>query len=142
MPSAVLGDFLAAADEHIAAAVLAGNDPVARFAPAARDLCCVVEVLSRYCGDLAPCDEVEASGRGDLHPWERAVIDADAALRIAGDCLRHEGPTGEIINLATGEPFRWTDACVKRGGTVGYDAVATAEATIAVKSFLNETFRR
>jgi dienelactone hydrolase len=73
-----------------------------------------------------------------LYSPHRSLPDA----MIAGDCLRHEGPTGEIINLATGEPFRWTDACVKRGGTVGYDAVATAEATIAVKSFLNETFRR
>jgi hypothetical protein len=90
VPSAVLGDFLAAADEHIAAAVLADDNPVSRFA--AQDLCHLVMVLERYCGDLAPCDEVEASGRGDLHPWERAVIDADAALRIAGDCLRRGAP--------------------------------------------------
>jgi hypothetical protein len=88
MPPAVLGDFLAAADEHIGAAVLAADAPVTGFAPAARDLYRLVVVLSRYCGDLAPCDEVEASGRSDLHAWERAVIDASAALGIAGDCLR------------------------------------------------------
>ena len=88
MPSAVFGDFCAAADEHIAAAVLAGNAPVTLPDPAAEDLCRLVAVLSRYCGDLAPCDEVEASGRDDLQAWERAVIDAGTALRIAGDRLR------------------------------------------------------
>jgi hypothetical protein len=83
-----LGDFLAAADEHIGAAALAVDAPVTGFAPAAQNLYRLVVVLSRYCGDLAPCDEVEASGRSDLHAWERAIIDADAALGIAGDCLR------------------------------------------------------
>lgn len=61
---------------------------------------------------------------------------------ITGHCARAEGQRGEIINVATGNLFRWDDACVKRGGTVGYDAVAAAEATVVVKSFLNETFRR
>jgi len=88
VPSAVFGDFCAAADEHIAAAVLAGNAQVTLLAPAAEGLCRLVAVLSRYCGDLAPCDEVEASGRNDLQAWERAVIDAGTALRIAEDRLR------------------------------------------------------
>jgi dienelactone hydrolase len=61
---------------------------------------------------------------------------------ITGHCVRQEGPVGEVVNVATGEVFQWTDTCVKRGGTVGYDEVATAEATQAVKSFLTESFRR
>jgi dienelactone hydrolase len=60
---------------------------------------------------------------------------------ITGQCARAEHPGGEIINVATGQAFRWDDACVKRGGTVGYDAVATAEATGEVKSLLAATFR-
>ena len=88
MPPAVFGDFCAAADEHITAAVLADNAPVTVPDPAAGDLGRLVAVLSRYCGDLAPCDEIEASSRDDLQPWERAVIDAGTALRIAGDRLR------------------------------------------------------
>jgi dienelactone hydrolase len=60
---------------------------------------------------------------------------------ITGHCDREERPGGEIINVATGEAFRWNDACVKRGGTVGYDPVATANATDAVKAFLSHTFR-
>jgi dienelactone hydrolase len=59
---------------------------------------------------------------------------------ITGHCARAERPGGEIINVATGQAFRWQDACVKRGGTVGYDAVATVEATSAVKLFLAATF--
>ena len=88
VPPAVLGDFLAAADEHIGTAALAVTVPVTGFAPAAKDLYRLVVILSRYCADLAPCDEVEASGRSDLHAWERAIIDAGAALDIAVDCLR------------------------------------------------------
>jgi dienelactone hydrolase len=60
---------------------------------------------------------------------------------ITGHCVREERTGGEIIDIATGEAFRWDAACVKRGGTVGYDAAATGEATNAVKSFLSETFR-
>jgi hypothetical protein len=85
---AVLGDFLAAADGHIGAAALAASDLATGVAPAAQDLYRLVAVLSRYCGDLAPYDEVEASGRDDLHAWEHAVTDAGAALVIAGDYLR------------------------------------------------------
>ncbi len=61
---------------------------------------------------------------------------------VTAHCLREERAGGEIINSATGEPFRWNDACVRRGGTVGYDAVATTEATKAVKSFFTAAFRR
>jgi dienelactone hydrolase len=61
---------------------------------------------------------------------------------ITGACMREERSPGEIINRATSQAFQWTDACVKRGGTVGYDAIATEEATKAVKSFLSATFRR
>src|SRR5258708_2658843 len=47
----------------------------------------VVTVLSRYCDDLAPCDEGEAEGRDDLDAWQRAAIDAGAALRTAAGFL-------------------------------------------------------
>jgi dienelactone hydrolase len=60
---------------------------------------------------------------------------------LTGHCVREERTAGEIINIATGEPFQWNDACVKRGATVGYDAVAASEAASAVRSFLTETFR-
>ena len=56
-------------------------------------------------------------------------------------CPRKERPGGEIINVETGQPFTWSDACVTRGATVGYDPIATTEATKAVKAFLASTFR-
>jgi dienelactone hydrolase len=60
---------------------------------------------------------------------------------ITARCQREERPGGEIINIETGEPFGWNDACVKRGGTIGYDASATRRATTAIKSFLLGVFR-
>ena len=88
MPGAIFGDFLAAAQEHLEAAVAVRADEVTWPSPIAQGISRLVAVMSRYCDDLAPCDEVEASGRDDLHPWERAAIDAGAALRIAAGCLR------------------------------------------------------
>ncbi len=88
MPGAVFGDFLAAAREHLEATVAARENEVTWPSAIAQELSRLVAVMSRYCDDLAPCDQVEASGRDDLHPWERAAIDAGAALRIAAGCLR------------------------------------------------------
>ena len=59
----------------------------------------LVAVMSLYLEDLAPCDEIEAAGRTDLHVWERAVVDAGAALRIAADCLHRSA-----IDLCASEP--------------------------------------
>ncbi len=58
----------------------------------------------------------------------------------ANRCPREERAGGEIVNAETGQPFRWSDPCVARGASVGYDAIATAEATRSVKAFLAETF--
>jgi dienelactone hydrolase len=55
-------------------------------------------------------------------------------------CQRREAD-GKIINMETGKPFTYSDACVKRGATVGYDKAATAAAQAAVKEFLSVVFR-
>ena len=55
--------------------------------------------MSLYLEDLAPCDDIEAAGRTDLHVWERAVIDTGAALRIAADCLHRSA-----ADLTASEP--------------------------------------
>ena len=55
-------------------------------------------------------------------------------------CQRRE-EDGKIINMETGKPFTYNDACVKHGATVGYDKAATAAAQAAVKEFLSEVFR-
>ena len=57
---AVLGDFLAAASEHMEAAVVVGDGQLTRLPDVVRDLHRLVAVMSHYLDDLAPCDEVEA----------------------------------------------------------------------------------
>ena len=86
--SAILGDFLAAASEHMEAAVVVGDGQLTQLPDVVRDLHRLVAVMSHYLDDLAPCDEVEASNWADLHAWERAVIDAAIAMRAATACLR------------------------------------------------------
>ena len=101
MPGAVFGDFLAAGREQLEAAVAVREDTVTWPSAVAEELSRLVAVMTRYCDDLAPCDEIEASGRDDLHPWERAVIDAGAALRIAAGCLRR-APAESAGDLVSG----------------------------------------
>lgn len=84
---AVFGDFLAAAAEHLEAAVVVGDGQVTQLPEVAWELHQLVAVMSHYLDDLAPYDEIEVSGRTDLHAWERVVIDADAALHAAADHL-------------------------------------------------------
>ena len=97
-----------------------------------------VASLPRAGADIQLTEYAEAHHAFDnpLYSPHRSLPDAI----ITGDCVRQERTVGAITNVATGETFQWTDTCVKRGGTVGYDAAATA--TIEVKSFLSEVFRR
>jgi len=81
---------------------------------------------------------------GAHHAFDNPLYTAALSLPDAVTtnlCPRKEFPGGEIVNLETGQPFTWSDNCVKRGATVGYDPVATAEATKAVKAFLISTFK-
>ncbi|HVH69616.1 MAG TPA: dienelactone hydrolase family protein [Candidatus Dormibacteraeota bacterium] len=56
-------------------------------------------------------------------------------------CRRAERAGGVVVNLETGRPFSWSDACVRRGATVGYEPVAAAGARKAVRAFLATTFK-
>ena len=85
---AVLGDFLAAASEHIEAAVIVGDGQLTQLPEVVGDLHRLVAVMAHYLDDLAPCDEVEASNWAGLHAWEYSVVDAHAAMRAAAACLR------------------------------------------------------
>ena len=113
--SAVFGDFLSAASEHLAAAMTVGDGENTSPADVTRDLHHLVAVMSRYCDDLIPCDQVEAASRNDLHVWERAAVDVGSALGLARDCLRR------TVAEARGE----TDVTAPRQGR--HLAVAAAE---------------
>jgi hypothetical protein len=98
---AVLGDFLAAANEHVEAAVVVGDGQLAHLPEVVRELHRLVAVMSHYLDDLAPCDEVEASNWAGLHAWERAVIDAGVAMRTAAVCLgRGAAESGDQATLS------------------------------------------
>ncbi|PYT56732.1 MAG: hypothetical protein DMG46_16610 [Acidobacteria bacterium] len=75
----------------------------------------------------------------DNHLYSPPVYLPDAVTTKI--CPREERPDGVIVNLETGRPFSWSDACVTRGATVGYDPQATKEATKAVKAFLISAFK-
>jgi hypothetical protein len=55
--------------------------------------------------------------------------------------MREERPLGRILNSETGQPFTFSDPCITRGATVGYDRVAHADALSAVKNFLTAVFK-
>lgn len=129
MPGAVFGDFLVAANDHLEAAVAADDDQVT-WPPVARDLSRLVAVMSRYCDDLAPCDEVEASGRNDLHPWERAAIEVGTALRTAASCLRRcaDQAAGDQVDTVVAQRARHL-AAAATGLAAGRDLLHTHLAT-------------
>ena len=112
MTSAVLGDFLGAGRQRLEAAVSAGERQAACLPEVVPSLHRLVAVMSLYLEDLAPCDEIEAAGRADLHVWERAVVDAGAALRIAADCLQRSA-----IVLSASEPV--SETCSRTGASPG-----------------------
>src|ERR1700684_324861 len=60
---------------------------------------------------------------------------------VAGFCEREERAPGEIINVATGKPFTWSDPCVRHKATVGYDPAATAQSIEMLKLFLATIFK-
>jgi hypothetical protein len=127
--SAVFGDFVAAASRRLENALLAGDEPAARLPPITQDLYRLVVVMSRYCDDLAPCDEVEASSRNDLRPWERAVLDAGTALRLAADCLRRGADETDSDQAATPSRQARLLASAATELTAGRDLLETHRAT-------------
>jgi len=74
------------------------------------------------------------------NPLYPAVLNIPAAQN-SKNCPREEREGGVIINLETGQPFGYKDACVSLGATVGYNAQARTEAVKAVKEFLKSTWR-
>lgn len=81
---------------------------------------------------------------GAHHGFDNALYSppkflADAVTTM--HCSRREQSAGMIVNVDTGQPSRWSDSCVERGATVGFDPTATAEATKVLKHFLIVTWK-
>ncbi len=89
--------------------------------------------------DIQLTEYAEARHGFDYHWLDAPVRRPDA--QNPSHCRREERPGGQITNLETGQPFSWSDTCVQRGATVGYDPRAHAEAVKAVKEFLTSTLK-
>lgn len=61
-------------------------------------------------------------------------------LETPRNCLRKE-MDGSIVNVETGKPFSYDDACIERGVTVGYDKAASDAASRQVMQILDQLGR-
>ena len=86
-------------------------------------------------------DAVMTEYRGAYHGFD--VADARPGFvggaQTSRNCQRRE-ENGKIVNVATGKPFTYTDACMELGESRGYDKAATEAAQAAVKKFLAGVF--
>jgi len=56
-------------------------------------------------------------------------------------CTIREEAKGQLINVATGQPFTYKDSCVELDPHVGYDPAATQAARQSVKDLLKTVFK-
>src|SRR6266853_1357661 len=98
-----------------------------------------VERLHRRGKDVQLTEYQGAQHVFDNPMYSPAFVLPDAVT--TNRCLLEERREGQIVNVATNQPFSQCDACVSRGATLGYDATATGEATRAVKAFVSATFK-
>lgn len=119
--------------------------PIRVFHGAADD-CVSIDSCRKYLSRLrrAGVDVQLTEFAGAHHAFDNPLYSppkflADAVTTI--HCSRQEQSAGTIANVETGKLFRWSDPCVKRGATVGFDPAATVEATKAVKQFLIGAFK-
>jgi len=72
--------------------------------------------LRRAGKDVHLTEYAEAHHAFDNHLYSPALSLSDAVT--TNHCSRQEHLGGDIVNLETGQPFRWSDACVRHGATV------------------------
>jgi dienelactone hydrolase len=56
-------------------------------------------------------------------------------------CTLAEGDDGVIINTKTAQPLTWSDPCIERGTTIGYNKAAHEGTVRGVKEFLIQAFK-
>jgi dienelactone hydrolase len=61
--------------------------------------------------------------------------------QIVRNCTIREEATGQLINVATKQPFTYNDTCVERGPHIGSDPTATQAARQSVKELLKTAFK-
>ena len=80
----------------------------------------------------------EYAGARHVFDWQamKAPQTFEKAQNVS-QCRLEESADGRIINTQTKQPFTYSDACVKLGETVAYDAQAHSEAQKAVRELVN-----
>jgi hypothetical protein len=131
MTTAVFGDFLDHGSQHLQAAARRPLTAV-DLAPASPQLLRLLTALTRYLEDRSPVFAAGVIATADLHPWERAAIDASTALRRAAGSLTHgidvagisdQQPGGELarslqaaaMSLTAGRDLLQTHLTTSRG---------------------------
>jgi dienelactone hydrolase len=79
------------------------------------------------------------------HAFDNPLLDTVPLVAKDNQTVRHcrikEESPGVLVNVSTGQPFTYKDPCVELNPHVGYDPVATEQATQAVKDFLRTIFK-
>ncbi|WP_028214927.1 dienelactone hydrolase family protein [Paraburkholderia mimosarum] len=74
-----------------------------------------------------------------LHVFDWQAVKAPTTLpqaQTTRNCRLAEADNGVIINVKTAQPFSYSDACVERGPSIGYNEKASTEAREAVRQFI------
>ncbi|WP_269505086.1 dienelactone hydrolase family protein [Burkholderia sp. IMCC1007] len=77
-----------------------------------------------------------------LHVFDWQAVKQPTKLpqaQTTRNCQLAEADNGQIINIKTKQPFTYSDACVERGPSIGYNQKASTEARDAVRQFLTTT---
>lgn len=84
--------------------------------------------------------DVRLTGYPDaLHVFDWRAIKQPMKLSQAQttrNCQLAETDNGQIINVKTKQPFTYSDACVERGPSIGYNQKASIEVREAVRQFI------
>jgi hypothetical protein len=88
MMVATFGDLAGPGSLHLDAGAALRDSGLRGQPTAAQEASRLAVTLSRYLADIVPLDEVGAIASGQADGWERAVVDAREALKLAAASLR------------------------------------------------------
>ncbi|CDM60950.1 MULTISPECIES: dienelactone hydrolase family protein [Rhizobium] len=136
--------FYPACNIHFVDELDIADAPVREFHGAADDTTLAATCLDyitrlNAAGKDAVMTEYPGAHHGFDNPDARFVSVIQSA-QSSRNCQRRE-EDGKVLNVETGKPFTFNDACVELGSTVGYDKAATEAAQATVKRFLTGVFR-
>jgi dienelactone hydrolase len=121
--------------------------PIRQFHGAADDYVPVAACRAYYERLRAAGKDAELTVLPDAHhafdnplgPKTPTVVKGGQTIRA---CNLKEEPLGVILNVATGQPFSYKDACVETDPHIGYNEAAAVATGGAVKALVQSVFKR